>query len=125
MQDPGGDGKIVYLFLPLYQVRLTVSVCCSPMPPLPRLAVQRTVIVALEHLNIRSMAHKPTVSHVCVDDVWSGLHIHFGGLLHGEKPRPVRQFVDHHLFRCLGYYQVTQSTQLFSHLVPVTTADSH
>ena len=28
MQDPGGDGKIVYLFLPLYQVRLTISAHC-------------------------------------------------------------------------------------------------
>lgn len=47
MQDPGGDGKIAYLFLPLYKVRMIVSVRCFPIPPLPRLAVQRTVIVTL------------------------------------------------------------------------------
>ncbi len=63
MQDPGGDGKIAYLFLPLYKVKMTVSVRCFPMPPLARLTVQRTVIVALEYLNTRSMAHRPTVSH--------------------------------------------------------------
>jgi len=27
MQDPSGDGKIVYLFLPLYKVRTTVPGC--------------------------------------------------------------------------------------------------
>jgi hypothetical protein len=30
MQDPGGDGKIVYLFLPLYEVRTTALGRCLP-----------------------------------------------------------------------------------------------
>ena len=65
MQDPGGDGKIVYLFLPLYQVRMTVSVHFF-LSDAATAEVQRTVIVALEHFNTRSMAHKSTVSRVCV-----------------------------------------------------------
>ena len=43
------------------------------------------------------------------------------------KARLVKQFMGHHLFRYLEYYQATQSTRppLFSYLIPVTIADSH
>jgi len=73
MQDPGGDGKIVYLFLPLYKVKMTVSVRCFPMPALPRLGVQRTVLVALEYIIPDPIAYGLTVSQFCVWQclVWS------------------------------------------------------
>ena len=106
MQDPGGDGKIVYLFLPLYQVRMTVSVDC--FLPMPRLAVQRTVIVALDYLNTGSMAHTATCLYLTISSPVS-TNISVALYLHDNMARLVEQFMFHHVFIWLRYYQATQS----------------
>jgi len=118
MQDPGGDGKIVYLFLPLYKVKMIVSVRCFPMPTLPWLGVQRTVLVALEYIITRSSSTQINlITILCV--AMSGLvSTHFSvDPVHDYKARLVEQFMINHLFRYTGYYQATQSTRplFFSH----------
>jgi len=82
MQDPSGDGKIVYLFLPLYKVRMTPSSCyLLPDGGSPKLDVPRTVHTALEYLNTgSSVTQINAVMHSYVTMVWSARYLWwFGG----------------------------------------------
>jgi hypothetical protein len=82
VQDPSGDGKIVYLFLPLYKVRMTVS--DRDLFSDGGIDVQRTVPVSpacsgLSKYWLQCHMNKYFMS-LRVDNVWTGLRDLFGGL---------------------------------------------